>query len=374
MEKIKTEVYSATDVGLKRKENEDSCATLQTSNGYLCVVCDGMGGHQGGATASRIAVDCIAQYMNKEVYTDIRQALTDALEFANMQIVGTASEHPELSGMGTTACVLLIQDENVWLAHAGDSRIYLFVAKERRLHRLTKDHSYVQGLVDQGIITEAEAESHPYKNRILKALGVSETLNPEVCRQAVHPAKGDIFLICSDGLSGMVSDKLIQETLLPTKITMKQKVSTLMSLAKAAGGTDNITIQMALVTESPYKKSVFESKNLSLPSKQRVGARSRTRYATIAAALIAGILIGLFFNRAFRNENSSKEPALSADSTRNSQQNPQDSLILSDDVPVQSTKQDTSRSPEVRKPSEKDKATDNKVGTSNQISDTTKIN
>jgi serine/threonine protein phosphatase PrpC len=302
MNKIKFEVFSATDKGLVRKVNEDCCRTAETPNGYLYVVCDGMGGHAGGATASSIAVKCIIQYLSKEIYPDARQALADALEFANLQIIGTATEHPELHGMGSTVCVLLMQNEHVWLAHAGDSRIYLYVAQDKCLHRLTQDHSYVQGLVNQGIITDAEAERHPNKNRILKALGISEILNPEVCRQPVLPSKSDIFLICSDGLSGMVSDKLIEE-ILSEKKEMKLKEATLMSLAKSAGGTDNITFQMALITSSPYKKSVFESKNPFQPAKNPIIMHSWTKYIIIAAIMVSGILIGVFSNKIIEREN-----------------------------------------------------------------------
>ena len=123
MNKIKTQILSATDTGLVREANEDSCGTAETPNGILCVVCDGMGGHVGGAEASRIAVNCIIQYFDREIYPDIKQALKETLDFANLQIIGAASENPDLQGMGTTACVLLVQDNCVWLAHVGDSRI-----------------------------------------------------------------------------------------------------------------------------------------------------------------------------------------------------------------------------------------------------------
>jgi serine/threonine protein phosphatase PrpC len=313
MKTIKIRVYSASDVGLVRKVNEDNLGEAATPNGYLCAVCDGMGGHAGGETASSIAVDCLIRYLSKEAYPDTRQALTDALEFANMQIIGTATEHPELTGMGTTACVLLARETEVWTAHAGDSRIYLYTAREKRLNRLTKDHSFVQGLVEQGVISETEAETHPNKNRILKALGVNETLNPTVCRQPVHPAKDDIFLICSDGLSGMVSDKQIEEVLAEQTI-MAQKETALMSLAKSAGGTDNITFQIVQVCESPYRKSVFENKNSAQPVNR---THSRIRYtamAAMAAAIVAGILFGIFFNKTFRNDSQKKESAMPTDS------------------------------------------------------------
>jgi protein phosphatase len=275
---IHKDVFSITDTGLVRKTNEDSCGIAETSNGILCVVCDGMGGHNGGAQASRIAVDCIIQYLSKEKYINARVALKESFDFANLQILGAASEHPELNGMGTTACALLIQDDCVWLAHAGDSRIYLYVAKEKHLYRLTKDHSYIQGLIDQGLITEEEAEKQSNKNIIIKALGIKEDINAEVCNQPIFPAKGDIFLICSDGLSGMISDIQIKE-ILSDKTEMFQKEASLMLLAKSAGGTDNITFQMIRISNNSHKKEQ---------------TLQRIKYVRLTAVIIISIWIGIW--------------------------------------------------------------------------------
>jgi protein phosphatase len=293
---ISTDTLSATDKGLVRERNEDSCGLTETPNGTLCVVCDGMGGHAGGEQASQIAVECITQFMSRE-RSDVREAMRDALEFANMQILGAAAEHSEFQGMGTTACVLLVQDDKAWIAHAGDSRIYLYVAAEKRLHRLTKDHSYVQGLVDQGIIYEEEAETHPDKNRIVKALGIRETLNPEVAENSILPARGDIFLVCSDGLSGMVPDKEI-EKILADKTDLKAKEAALMAAAKAGGGTDNITFQLARISQSPHRKSVYPrlakfQKCGKSESRNGLTIRQWVIFAVIVVGcILAGFLIG----------------------------------------------------------------------------------
>jgi protein phosphatase len=301
---INNDIFSATDPGLVRSQNEDACAFSETPNGLLSVVCDGMGGHAGGAEASNIAVNCIIQYLGKETYPDIRQALKDALDFANLQIIGTASEHSELQGMGTTACILLVQDDCAWLAHIGDSRIYLYEAKRKRLHRLTKDHSFVQGLIEQGIIYEEEAENHPDKNRILKALGMKENIEPDIAGKPVLPAQGDIFLICSDGLSGMVPDKEM-EKILAANTDMKAKETALMSAAKAAGGLDNITFQLIRITRSPHKKSVFAGKN---PGKQtrKKNTPARIKYAITAGIALICILGGIWIER---KTNTSKPDA-----------------------------------------------------------------
>jgi protein phosphatase len=292
MSPIDIHTLSSTHPGLVRPHNEDHSAVEETPNGTLCLVCDGMGGHAGGTEASHLAVDCILQYFNKETYPDVRQALKDALDFANLQIIGTASEKPELNGMGTTACILLLQNTKAWIAHAGDSRIYLYEAKTHRLHRLTKDHSYVQGLVDQGIIYEEEAENHPQKNVILKALGIKENLQPEVAAKPILPAQGDIFLLCSDGLSNMVSDQQI-EMILSANMDLKQKETALMNHALASGGLDNITFQLIEITHSPHRKSVFESKShpAETPKKK---ISSTIRSAILLLIALAGILTAVW--------------------------------------------------------------------------------
>jgi len=326
MNKIKTQILSATDIGLVREINEDSCGTAETPNGILCVVCDGMGGHVGGAEASKIAVNCIIQYFGKETYTDVKQALKDALDFANMQIIGTASEHHELRGMGTTACVVLVQHNSVWLAHVGDSRIYLYVAKEKHLYRLTKDHSYVQGLIDQGIIYEEEAENHPDKNRILKALGIKEDLQADIAKNPMLPAKDDIILICSDGLSGMVSDKQIQQ-ILSDKTDLQEKEPALMSAAKSAGGTDNITFQLIKISDSPHKKSVFESKNVQ--RKQGKKKRSLLKYALLILACVIVLLTGFIIGRK-TNQPHPETPTTPTDTIKII--NRQDSILSNDSI------------------------------------------
>lgn len=254
------DVFSSSVRGNVRKQNEDSCGVFEVPNGKLYVVCDGMGGHAGGATASKIGVDSIANYFQQAKYPDAKLALADALEYANLQIIDAANEMPSLKGMGTTACVLLIQGDEAWIAHCGDSRIYLYCAEQQWLHRITKDHSYVQGLVDQGIITDAEAESHPNKNRILKALGIKPDCKPTVCEQPILPANGDTFLICSDGLSGMVNDEQLQYVLQQDG-TILNKGQMMIQLALQAGGVDNITTQLIKISDSPHAHSVFVSQN-----------------------------------------------------------------------------------------------------------------
>jgi len=264
-----SKIFAKGVIGNVRKAQEDSHGwKLETPNGDLFVVCDGMGGHVGGAMASRLAVDSIVGFIGKEQYATPMEALNGALQFANMQILGYAAEHPEYQGMGTTACIVLIQGDGVWIAHVGDSRIYLYLGKEKQLHRITKDHSYVQTLVDAGEITDEEAEHHPNKNRILKALGIKPELQPTFNyeNKPIHPKNGDVFLICSDGLSGMIPDRTIWSVLGEDSLTLQQKGDTLIDRAMEGetvcpGGQDNCTVELIEVDKSPWKESEFKSYN-----------------------------------------------------------------------------------------------------------------
>ena len=252
---VNLEAYGLSVTGQVRQANEDSCGFATVPNGDLFVVCDGMGGHVGGATASKIAVEQIIQHFKAQLYDNVYQALADALCRANIQILGEAAANPSLKGMGTTACIVLVAGNDAYIAHVGDSRIYLYEAAKKRLFRITKDHSFVQSLVDLGQLDDRDAEHHPRKNVIMKALGTKETLKPEVYESPVQPAKGDMFLICSDGLSGMVDDNGI-EAILSSNASVEEKTDQLVANANVPGkGLDNITAQLIKVIDSPYPSS-----------------------------------------------------------------------------------------------------------------------
>ena len=257
-------IFKKGVIGNVRKAQEDSHdMKVMTPNGDLFVVCDGMGGHVGGAKASSIAVSSIIEYLNKEKYNNIPQAFSDAIQFANMQIIGFASANPEFKGMGTTACILLLTEKEAYIAHVGDSRIYLYLGNEKELHRVTKDHSYVQTLVDEGQISDDEAEHHPNKNRILKALGIRPEMTPTV--NVVHPKNGDIFLICTDGLNGMICDNTIEQAM-KQDTPLEARGELLINLAMQGepgypGGQDNCTVELIKIDNSPWQKSEFISFN-----------------------------------------------------------------------------------------------------------------
>ena len=197
-----------SDVGLVRSENQDF-GTYTTSEeeidshtgGRLLIVADGMGGHRGGATASRLAAETVkAQFLGSET-NDIPTALRDSLVRANARIFAEAQANPELRGMGTTTSVLAIRGRQGWFAHVGDSRIYL--VRDGGIRQLTEDHSLVATMVREGLLTSAEAETHPRRNVLQRSMGVAEDVEVDLSGPFdLQP--GDTFILCSDGLHGLV--------------------------------------------------------------------------------------------------------------------------------------------------------------------------
>lgn len=290
------DIFMKGVIGNVRKAQEDSHdIKMKTPNGDVFVVCDGMGGYVGGAKASSLAVESIINYLKTEKYSDPQTALDGALQFANMQILGFAASNPEYKGMGTTACIVLLQSDEAYIAHVGDSRIYLYLGKEKELHRITKDHSYVQTLVDAGQITDDEAEHHPNKNRILKALGIMPNLQPSFNK--AKPKNGDIFLICSDGLCGMIPDSTI-EKVLGQKRSLEERGEMLISLAMQGetvqpGGQDNCTLELIQIDNSPWPESEFVSYNPSKPQKVEKKRKSPKTIITLAVVLVLIAALGV---------------------------------------------------------------------------------
>lgn len=243
-------VVGKTDVGKKRAANEDNMYNAITQNGLVSVVCDGMGGHVGGATASMIAVSTIIENLNNVYYDDPRIAIGESIDRANRAIIQKTEEQPELAGMGSTCVLLIVRGGKVYIGHVGDSRIYL--VRSKRIVQLTKDHSYVQMLVDHGDITKEQAEHHPRKNEITNALGIPNMSPATVAEDAIIPEAGDCFVLCSDGLSGMVSDDAICKVISrQVEMNAQERVDKLVAMANENGGVDNITIQLVEFSVSP---------------------------------------------------------------------------------------------------------------------------
>lgn len=230
-----------TDVGQVRAKNEDYLGYFQTGNGHVFVVCDGMGGHVGGAVASQTAVNSIKDFFNQQYFHDLNQAILEAIQYANQQIFQESQNRPELWGMGTTCVVLVIRRGKIHYGHVGDSRLYKL--SRGKMERITKDHSYVQTLVDDGIITDAQAEVHPRKNELIRALGTQPSVEVDVSLLALDAYKGDTYLLCTDGLNGLISDDKIAEVL-RENLGIQHRAIKLVQMANTAGGYDNITVQI----------------------------------------------------------------------------------------------------------------------------------
>ena len=229
-----------TDIGSVRNENQDNYRAAQLTDGSgWALVCDGMGGARGGKVASGIACDSVEAYMAGALPAlqpgEERAFLVRALEKANTDVYNASCTQKEFAGMGTTAVTALLRGDTVHLCHVGDSRCYLF--RGGYLAQLTHDHSYVQELVDSGTITPMQAEHHPRKNVITRALGVENTVEPEYTCATV--TKGDILLLCTDGLTNAVSKNKIEEILRGSPFYTA--VDALIDAANSSGGPDNIT-------------------------------------------------------------------------------------------------------------------------------------
>lgn len=257
-------VAELSDIGCKRKANEDYCGHFECDNGLVAVVCDGMGGHVGGAVASRLAFDSIKEFLYTNKFEDPRVAISEAINVANTAILEYAQTHPELRGMGSTCVMLIVRNGKVYMGSVGDSRIYL--VRKKTIKQITKDESFVQTLVDSGAITKEEAEHHPRKNEITNALGLPDMKPATVREEAILPEAGDCFLLCSDGLSGMVSDADIEKTISKQKeLSFHQRVEELVEKAKSNGGLDNITVQLVEFSATPQAiKKDTKSKYIKL--------------------------------------------------------------------------------------------------------------
>ncbi len=243
-------VEGNTDVGCKRKANEDWYGHFECKNGLVSVVCDGMGGHVGGATASHLAVETIQDFLERNFFDDPRKAIIEACNTANAALLQRTQEQPDLTGMGATCVMLIVRDGKVYIGSIGDSRVYLI--RSKTITQLTKDQSYVQMLVDAKEITKEQAEHHPRKNEILNAIGLPTMQPATVLSDPINPEAGDIFLLCSDGLSGMVPDReILKIASNQVGMTQRERVNTLIQKARKNGGHDNITCLLVEFSITP---------------------------------------------------------------------------------------------------------------------------
>lgn len=240
--------FGKTDIGKRRKNNQDTFRILKRDDLTVAVVCDGMGGAAGGGVASNIASDTFISSLKILLNTVELEALDDnqrvdllvkAGRDANIAVYKDANEYADLEGMGTTLVACMVYDEKLYIVNAGDSRLY--VSKGRgnsaKLFQITKDHSLVQELFEQGRITAAEAQSHPYKNYILRALGIEDELSFDYF---IMEDGFDSVLLCSDGLTNFIGETELSK-ILSSMMSASEKVELLVDRANENGGGDNIT-------------------------------------------------------------------------------------------------------------------------------------
>ena len=274
---MKIEVGSATDIGRVRERNEDSILV----DPPLYVVADGMGGHRGGQVASQVALETM-----EELAGDAKGPLAELVRRANRAVWDRSVEDEQLAGMGTTLTAARVEGPTALIAHVGDSRAYLL--REDMLRQLTTDHTLVERMVRSGEITPAEADVHPHKNVLTRALGTDETV--EVDEDALDLIDGDRLLLCSDGLTGMVTEDQIQ-AILETTESPQQAADRLVKAANRAGGIDNISVVVI---------DAIGEGDEAVPGRRRVAppsSRTLARWGLRAGVALLVLLVVFFAGR-----------------------------------------------------------------------------
>ncbi|MGB6199817.1 MAG: Stp1/IreP family PP2C-type Ser/Thr phosphatase [Candidatus Acidiferrales bacterium] len=260
-----------SDIGLVRENNEDYFCYVEpegeeefAKRGRLAIIADGMGGYEGGQIASHMAVEIVRDTYLKDLEADPLDALLEGFRIAHNSILAKAHENDELEGMGTTCTAAVILGTNLIFAHVGDSRLYLLRGPE--IFQVTRDHSYVNKMVEAGMLTAEEAEHHPQKNVLMMALGASKEIRADCPAEPVPLQPGDTLLMCTDGLSGLVSNEEFQQAV--NGKPLEQACKELIELAKLRGGHDNITVQLIRMASDNMRKTVVPDEPApEIPSK-----------------------------------------------------------------------------------------------------------
>lgn len=247
---MKFSAASLTHIGLFRETNEDAFCQFEpddekvrSEKGVLFVVADGMGGHQGGEVASRLAVEYVKQNYFSSDDPDPARALRHAFIEANQRIFEKSLDDSSLFGMGTTCTAMVLIENEAYFAHIGDSRAY--VCRNGDILQLTQDHTLVEDMVRSGLLSSEDARIHPKKNVITKSLGTRENIEADTPASPFPVRENDIFLLCSDGLTSFVRDEAIKRTL--EEYDPETASRMLVDMANHLGGRDNITVQVVKI-------------------------------------------------------------------------------------------------------------------------------
>ena len=284
-------IVKATDIGASREINEDSMTVFDSPNGQVLVVCDGMGGQAAGDVASQLAVNIIENILTDNTFDTPEEAIRRSVIAANQGVLNKTAQNPELEGMGATCVMLIIKDGRVHCGWVGDSRIY-YIANHT-IRQISHDQSYVQQLIDSGQITKDEAANHPQKSEITNCIGLQGMTAPETVAVPIVPEPGSTFLLCSDGLSGMVDERQIERTISNTNMSLQQKADKLIAMANEAGGLDNITVELVQFGTSEVagatSGTLFETpKDMNLSQKKS----HKLLYSIICILILAALCIG----------------------------------------------------------------------------------
>ena len=286
-------IANCTDTGRTRRVNEDSMVTFDSPNGRVVAVCDGMGGQNAGDVASQLAVAVIQDILSDNTFATPEEAITSSVIAANQAILRKASMNEDMQGMGATCVMLIVKDGKVYYGSVGDSRIY-YIANGM-IRQITKDQSYVQTLVDAGQITQEAAEHHQDKNQITNALGVEGMTPPVIGQMPITPEPNSTFLLCSDGLSGMINNNTILNTVSRHDLTLNERAQMLVEQANEAGGLDNITVQLVEFPAEDMAMSPMGSPSVSSAIAQPKKKSHALLYSLIAALLVIAVAGGAYW-------------------------------------------------------------------------------
>lgn len=235
-----------TDIGLVRSQNQDSIYVSENCVGSLpnvFIVADGMGGHNAGDVASQLAIKSFCEYAEKNQSDEILDTLIGAVQYANTQVYTLGKAREEYSNMGTTFVAVVINGNNSYIAHVGDSRLYRI--RDNKIVQLTNDHSLVNDMLKSGDITAEQVETYLYKNVITRAVGTDKEVDVDgIVEQNLE---NDILLLCSDGLSGMLSVEEILSIADDSSLSLEKRADKLVALAKDHGGKDNISVVLVTI-------------------------------------------------------------------------------------------------------------------------------